>query len=168
MPAAAPPFLTRMLGMGLFRAGGPLGSRRRATIKLAENAVVSGHESAALLMLAGLDLLDEPPTDSELDEYIARCFEEMGYPMPTRDECLSHYTCLVAEDIASGTISPKDGANELRDTYLAARWKGARVDLQVSRWTDLAENANWPYLNPDAPAEILGEARALLLRSTIR
>jgi hypothetical protein len=154
-----------MMGMALFRNSRPRGARCRETIHLAVDALVNGYDSPSLRMLAGLDLADEPPTDSEMDDYITRCFDEVGCPPPTRDECLARYVLLVAEDITSGALSPKEGAQELRETYLGALCIGAMVDAELAHWTDLAERASWPYLHPEAPAEVLKEARSLVPRS---
>ena len=151
--------------MRLFRDLRPRGARCRETIQLAVNALVSGYDAPALRMLAGLDLSDVPPTDSELDDYITRCFGELGCPAPTRDDCLSRYVHLVAEDITAGTLSPEEGARELKETYQGALFEGARVDAQLAQWTDLAERASWPFLHPEARAEVLEEARNLLVRS---
>ena len=106
---------------------------------LAQDAIVDwalaelevGHDSESLRILAGMR--DHPyPTEVEL--YFFRTLKELAIEPPDKGQALNSYCRFIAEQILNGSMTPKNGCNELDWIYRCLDYPG-----ELQEWLLLAE-----------------------------
>lgn len=75
-------------------------------------------DSPSLRILAGLTA---PWNQFEIDQYLKRCSEELGWSIPSDDELPRLYAGFIAEDMLSGSLALIAGCGQLRELLTKAQ-----------------------------------------------
>jgi hypothetical protein len=125
----------------------------------AEGALAAGLDSPSLRILAGLTI---PQNEFEVDRYLNAVATEVGLALPKGTDLLSVRALHIAEDILSGTVTARFGAQRL---YEIARATGSVSDLSVWSGLDdalaMADNGTFGTVER-VEAEIIAQAQRLM------
>ena len=130
-------------------------------VEWAVSLLAEGFHSDSLAVLAGL-------TTSihwqERDRYFNKALEELGWEAPSCDQVLRQYAQLVAEKIATRSIEPVQGCRMMYGLAVAMDYPEDMLAwVQLDDALDL--NASINFSGPEAEADIIAEAKAMLAKS---
>lgn len=105
--------------------------------------------------------LQKPLYSSEVEEYFQRSLTELGWTLPSGEECLLPYVRALAKQIASGAIAPVEGCSKIYKIVAALDYPG-----ELMAWVYLDEGqlpGNFGYMEAaELDAAIVREARRLI------
>ena len=122
----------------------------------------SNVDSRSIRILASLQ---KPLYPVEVEDYFQRSLTELGWTLPSGEECLLSYVRALAEQIASGAIVPVEGCRKIYKIVVALDYPG-----ELMAWVYLDEGqlpGNSDYVEAaELDAAIVREARRLIDEET--
>ena len=105
--------------------------------------------------------LQKPLYSSEVEDYFQRSLAELGWTLPSGEECLLSYVRALAKQVASGAIAPVEGCRKIYKIVVALDYPS-----DLSAWVYLDEGllpGNSGYVEAaELDAAIVREARRLI------